>query len=286
MSADGMVTIDRQPIALKMPPSYAIASVDHALQLAVALQLEGGLTVTAAAERLGVARSTAHRLLQMLVYRDFAVQDEDRVYRPGPVLGPAAHPPSRTAELRKAALPHLRRLSATLEESVNVSILSGETTRFIAGIESQRVPGVTTREGMVFPLHRTTTGVLHLASLPDPELQGYLKRHLDGRRSLRRALLHDVIHARRMGYALNDERSERGLVAIGVPVSWLGSGLFAGLSVSLPKVRYDARRLDRYVAELRATSSALSRALPTQVPADPLAPDPPASARTPHTARR
>ena len=65
---------------LKTPPPYAIASVDHALRVAVMLQLEDGLTVSEVAERLGVARSTAHRLLAMLVYRDFAVQNDDRVY--------------------------------------------------------------------------------------------------------------------------------------------------------------------------------------------------------------
>ena len=63
---------------LKTPPPYAIASVDHALRVAVMLQLEDGLTVSEVAERLGVARSTAHRLLAMLVYRDFAVQDENQ----------------------------------------------------------------------------------------------------------------------------------------------------------------------------------------------------------------
>lgn len=76
---------------LKNPPPYAIASVDHALRAAAMLQLEGGLTVSQVAERLGVARSTAHRLLAMLVYRDFAVRDEDRVYRAGPVLELAAY---------------------------------------------------------------------------------------------------------------------------------------------------------------------------------------------------
>ncbi|GAA4547222.1 IclR family transcriptional regulator [Pseudonocardia xishanensis] len=256
-----MSAVHVRPNALKMPPSYAIASVDHALKLAIVLQLEGSLTVTAAAERLGVARSTAHRLLQMLVYRDFAVQDDDRVYRAGPVLGPAAHPPSRTAELRAAALPHLQRLSAALDESVNVSILSGDTTRFIASVECQRVLGVTTREGMVFPLHRTTTGMLRLASLSDPDLLEYVERHADTRRSGRRALLRDVAQVRRAGFALNVERSEKGLVAIGVPVSWVGSGLVTGLSVSLPLVRYDERQLDRYVALLRAASAALSRDL-------------------------
>ena len=70
----------------KERPPYAISSVDHALRLAAILQLEGGLSVTEAAERLNVARSTAHRLLAMLVYRDFAVQNEQREYLAGPVL--------------------------------------------------------------------------------------------------------------------------------------------------------------------------------------------------------
>ena len=36
---------------------------------------------------LGIAPSTAHRLLAMLVYRGFAVQDEKRMYHPGPAMG-------------------------------------------------------------------------------------------------------------------------------------------------------------------------------------------------------
>ena len=58
---------------MKNAPSYSIASVDSALQLATALQVEGSLSVSEAAERLGVARSTAHRLLAMLVYRDLEI---------------------------------------------------------------------------------------------------------------------------------------------------------------------------------------------------------------------
>jgi len=50
------------------------------------LQVEGSLSVAQAADRLGVARSTAHRLLSMLCYRDFAQQTEDRCYTAGPVL--------------------------------------------------------------------------------------------------------------------------------------------------------------------------------------------------------
>lgn len=87
----------------KNPPAYAIASVDNALRLATILQLEGEISVADAAYRLGVARSTAHRLLQMLVYRDFAVQHSDRNYGAGPVLELAEYSQSATSRLRSVA---------------------------------------------------------------------------------------------------------------------------------------------------------------------------------------
>jgi DNA-binding IclR family transcriptional regulator len=155
---------------LKTPPPYAITSVDHALRAAVMLQLEGGLTVSEVAERLGVARSTAHRLLAMLVYRDFAVQDENRVYRAGPVLELAAHSQSRVSLLRAAALPHLRRLVDILGETANLAIRTGDSVRFVASAESQQALRVSSREGMVFPAHRTTAGLLLLAELPESDL--------------------------------------------------------------------------------------------------------------------
>lgn len=131
---------------LKTPPPYPIASVDHALRAATMLQLEGGATVSQIAERLGVARSTAHRLLAMLIYRDFAVQDENRVYRAGPVLELAAHSQSQVSLLRAATLPHLRRLVNLLDETANLTIRTGDTARFIASVESGQALRVGSRE--------------------------------------------------------------------------------------------------------------------------------------------
>jgi len=249
------------PIPLKTPPAYAIASIDHALRLATILQLEGALTVTAAAERLGVAPSTAHRVLQMLVYRDFARQDEARVYRPGLLLELAAHSPDRAAELRRVAMPYLHRLSATFEESVNVSIRVGDTTRFIASSESNRPGRVSSREGMVFPLHLTTTGMLYLASQPRQEFEQHLDRHFAGRVVQRRSLQQDVDRARQFGFAVNRNRSENGLVAVGVALPRLGGEFFAGLSVVLPSTRFDEARAQWNVSVLRAASIEIAQAL-------------------------
>jgi DNA-binding IclR family transcriptional regulator len=247
---------------LKTPPPYAIASVDHALRLAAILQLEGVLTVSEAAQRLGVARSTAHRLLAMLVYRDFAVQDEDRVYRAGPVIELAAHSHSRASALRAAALPHLNRLVATLEETANLAIRTRDTVRFIASVECGRALRVGSREGMVLPAHRTTAGLLLLAELSPAELdQVYAEDRYRDRPDQRPdlpALRTELARVRRNGFAVNRERSERGLAAIGVAVRGTDGTAEAGLSVSMPTVRYDPRRLETVVATLSATARALA----------------------------
>ncbi|MFE8969930.1 IclR family transcriptional regulator [Streptomyces albogriseolus] len=253
---------------LKTPPPYPIASVDHALRAATILQMEGGATVSEIAERLGVARSTAHRLLAMLVYRDFAVQDEDRTYRAGPVLELAAHSQSLVSRLRAAALPHLRRVVDLLDETANLIVRTGDTARFIVGVECGQALRVGSREGMVFPAHRTTAGLLLLADLTDEELDEVYAEERYRERPAERPdlgrLREELRRLRRNGFAVNQERSERGLVAVGVPVRDRDGTALAGLSVSVPGVRYDPHRLRPLVATLDAAARALERDLATR----------------------
>ncbi|GLW48160.1 transcriptional regulator [Streptomyces sp. NBRC 14336] len=243
---------------LKTPPPYPIASVDHALRAATILQLEGGATVAQLAERLGVARSTAHRILAMLVYRDFAVQGEDRVYRAGPVLELAAHSQSLVSRLRTVALPHLHRVVGLLDETTNLIVRTGDTVRFIASVECRQALRVGSREGMVFPAHRTTAGLLLLAELDDEEL---VELYGDADDIDLGRLRTELRRLRRNGFAVNRERSERGLVAVGVLVRDRDGTALAGLSVSLPSVRYDAQQLPALVATLEAAARAVERDL-------------------------
>ncbi|WP_245546109.1 IclR family transcriptional regulator [Nocardia higoensis] len=245
----------------KNPPAYVVTSADHALRAAVMLQLEGGLTVSQVAERLGVARSTAHRLLQTLVYRDFAVQDDQRVYHPGPVLELATHSQSRASRLRAVALPHLQRLVDLVGESANLTIRTGDTARFIASVECGQALRVGSREGMVFPAHRVTAGLILLAALDPAEVdelyseQRYAER--PGERPDIPALRAQLSRVRRAGFALNNGLSERGVVAIGVPVRGADGKALAGLSISMPSVRYDRHELPGLVATLHRSAGAI-----------------------------
>ncbi|MEU3656189.1 IclR family transcriptional regulator [Streptomyces sp. NPDC032161] len=250
---------------MKTPPAYAPSSVDHALRLAQILQLDGSVTVTAAAERLGVARSTAHRLLTALVHRDFAVQDEDRAYRVGPVLALAESARSGLGALRAAAVGPMRALVDRIDETANLSIRTGRNVRIIASVECAQALRVGSREGTVFPAHQATGGLIELAALSDEEV-GAL--YADDDRQAPGEQLPDPVQlrrelwaVRRSGVALNLERTERGVVAVGCAVKDRAGATTAALSVSMPGVRYSPRMLKPLTAALTSAADAITQAL-------------------------
>lgn len=242
--------------------TYAIASVDHALRMAAMLQMQGGLTVAEAAERLGVAPSTAHRLLQMLVYRDFAVRDElSRGYLVGPVLQATVSSPSLVTRLRAAALPELERVTQVLNESANLIVRTGATARFVASTESDRALRVSSREGMAFPAHRTSGGLVLLAELSEDERATVYDTEPVEVRPDASTLQRDLIRVRRAGFAVNRGRAEAGIVAVGVPIRDADGVAVAALCVSMPSVRYDRKRLGAIVSVLQMRARACSAAL-------------------------
>ena len=255
---------------MKNRPAYAIASVDHALQLGTILQVEGPLTVSEAAERLGVARSTAHRLLSMLCYRDFAVQDGDRRYAAGPVLALAARTHSRAALLRDVAMPHLTTLTDRVAESTNLMVLSGDHVRFVGSVEGAQVLRVGNREGMVFPAHLSSGGVLLLADLPDEEFAALYsdERWADrsGAQPDRGALARRA-PGPRARLRINNGRTETGVTAVGRAVRRADGRAEAAVSISLPTARYSRTALPQLVGALAATTADIERELAAAVAA-------------------
>jgi IclR family transcriptional regulator, acetate operon repressor len=239
---------------VKNKPAYAIDSVDHALQLATLLLHEGPLRVAEAAARLGVARSTAHRLLAMLVYRDFAEQDDDRRYVAGPVLRGSAVP-EPVADLRQVALPHLRDLAGRTGESVNLTVVVGDQVRFVASVESPQVLRVGDREGRTLPAHLASGGRVVLARRPEDEVVA-LYSGPDSPVADVPALLRDLRRVRRQGFAVNDQVTETGVTAIGHAVN---CPVPSAVSIAMPTVRYRRDRLTEWVRELAATAEGIEQ---------------------------
>lgn len=258
VASPGVLDGGRYDSVVKNKPAYGIESVDHALHLATLLLHEGPLRVTDAAARLGVARSTAHRLLAMLVYRDFAEQDEDRRYVAGPVLRGAAAP-EPVADLRRIALPHLEALAARTDESVNLAIVVGDQTRFIATVESTQVLRVGDREGRVLPAHLASGGRAVLAQRPEADVVDLYARS-DAQVDLP-ALLRDLRRVRKQGFAVNDQATETGVTAIGQALRCPDGMAPAAVSIAMPTVRFRRNRLPEWTNHLATAVARIERDL-------------------------
>lgn len=245
-----------------------LESVDNALRLLLLLAREGQLGVTEAAVELGVAPSTAHRLLSTLRYRGFVLQDPSRGYRPGPAFAALGGLRARQGDLTALARPAMERLCRELEETCHLMVLEGRQVRFLASIEANRPLRIGSRTGHVMPAHLTSGGRVLLAELPGPELDArYPARggedvglDADGVRSLRRA----VRSARQRGYGVNVGESERGIAAIGVAVTNHRGVACAALSVSIPTIRYSSARVPDVLVALRGATFSVAEELSAQ----------------------
>ncbi|MEX5259647.1 IclR family transcriptional regulator [Kocuria sp. CPCC 205263] len=244
-------------------PPYAIESVSNALRLLLMLRDRDSLRVTDAAAELGVARSTAHRLLMTLAHEGFVQQERNsRAYRPGPQLLEFALSSASIPELRQVAHPLLETLCAALEETVNLMALEGPSVRFVDSVECDRPVRVSGRTGALLPVHATAGGKVLLAAADPAAAQALLEAGLPrmtGRTTTSpRILREELADIRRSGYALNLGESLDGLHAAAVPVTDAAGRALAALAVSVPADRGGLSGLRRHVPALQETAGQIS----------------------------
>lgn len=247
-------------------PAYAIESVDNALRLLLLLRDRGEVRVTDVSAELGVARSTAHRLLMTLAHHGFVAQDRvSRVYRVGRTLYEIGLTAAGELDVRRMARAHMEAVAADLHETVNLLVLEGSGCRFVDGVEGDRPIRVTSRTGTLLPAYATSGGKLLLAELTPDEVES---RFPDGLVSVteRTVASFPELHSelatiRQQGYALNRGESEADLFAAAVAVRDRSGRAVAALAVSLPAARLDHTALDRLVGPLHRAAEAIGNDL-------------------------
>ncbi|TMR42362.1 IclR family transcriptional regulator [Actinomadura geliboluensis] len=256
----------------RMPPAYPTNALDRGLRLIQLVRDEGRIRVTDAAEELGVAASSAHRLLQTLVYRDYLVQDETHAYVPGPAMSAGAAGIAWSRGLRRTAAPHMSRLGELVGNSTNLAIRVRSEVRVLA---SATVPGSTYDwRGSVLPAHRTASGKAMLSLLADPDLERmYLAEGVNTAVSVAEfdRLMDGIGWVRRTGWSISKGECERTITAIGIPIrSRSGAPLGAMTITTHGPSSLVGPGLDRTVRYMRQACARIE----AEIEGDPEAPAP------------
>jgi DNA-binding IclR family transcriptional regulator len=246
-------------------PQYRIESVDNALRVILLLREQQQLRLTDVSHYLGVASSTAHRLLSMLAYRGFVRQDpQAKSYVPGPALDHLAIALLRRLDVRDRARPILERLNMELDETIHLGRLEGRDVHFIDSLESSRALRVGGRLGRSVPAHCTSNGKAMLATLSEQELLAiYPEEELEQMTSrsiaTRTALIAELDTIRRRGYATSEGESEAGVASVGVALSSISPR--HAVNASAPLLRLDKATRKRILERVRQAVQEIDQVL-------------------------
>lgn len=249
-----------------VPPQYPIESVDNALKLLLLFSEEPVIRLTDASSYLGVASSTAHRLLAMLQYRGFVRQDPaTKAYAPGPALTVIAASINRRNDARARARPVLEKLNVDLNETITLGRLEGRKVNFIDSIEGTQTVRVISRAGQVMPANCTSTGKAMLSELSAEELHRLFPDErletMTGNSIVTRTELEaELERIRRRGYATSSEESEDGVASVAIPLPVHSDARYA-INVSVPVNRMTASAKTRFAAALQTAAEELGALL-------------------------
>ena len=250
-------------------PAYPIASVNNALRLLLLFRSQPRVRLSEASEHLGVAHSTAHRLMAMLAYHGFVRQEQDsRTYIAGPALVEIGLATVHQLDIRRQARPVLEHLADSLGETVHLAVLEGSNVRYLDAVESSRALRVASRTGSVLAASCTASGKALLAELPDAEVsamfagQAALPRLTPRSITSRSGLLAELRKVREAGCAVNREESEEGVASVAIAVHGRQHVPVAALVVSAPVSRMTEETAEKVKNELRQQAAWLEGQLP------------------------
>jgi DNA-binding IclR family transcriptional regulator len=244
--------------------SDGLRSVSAALELLNCFGTEAELGPSEVARKLGIAKSTAHRLLSTLCAKGFVDQDPDTGrYRLGLHVFELGHLAGSRLTMRQAAFPLLRTLRERTGCSVHLAVPYGHEVFYLERLE--------TDEGLRWfqstpwrqPVHCTSTGKA-IAAFDPASARARVRAGFPG---LTKLSIRTASHFERelrtvndSGYAVNCEEAALGWYSVAAPVLDRTGRARAAVSIVAP-TRQGYERILRHAPMANSTAHRLAAEL-------------------------
>ena len=210
---------------------------------------------------LGLNKSTAHRVLNSLIYMGYARQNEETGrYEPSLKVVDLANQVMKHVDIVQVVRPYLRKLMELTDETVHFVERDGTDAVYIDKVESYR-NGIqmVSRIGSRIPLYCSGVGKAIAAELDEHEVEEIWNRS----RILPltpytitdfEVFRWELSEIRERGYALDNEENENGVRCIAVSLKDYTGRVKYAFSISAPVSRMDnerIRQLAGYVLEIK-----------------------------------
>ena len=223
--------------------------------------------LTDISDKLGLNKSTTHRLLALLKKKGLVVADpRTQLYSLGPGIVDLAWVVLRQQDLRDVCRPYLLRLQQTTHETVSLYTRAGDKRVCVEELESEQHIKYAQRVGMTAPLHVGAPGKALLGFLPPQELEALLDgldltAVTENTFTDREQLSLELLVTRTRGFAISAGERTPGASAVAAPI-WDRSGLpIAAVCVLGPEQRLTLGKLQELGPQVIQVAQEMSAAL-------------------------
>ena len=210
-----------------------------------------GSSISHIAEKTGLSRAAARRLLMTLVERNFVTTD-GKTFALTPRVLNLGLSYLTTLPFWPYAQPALEELRATTHESCGMAVLDEADIVYVLRVPSRRILAMNANIGTRLPALNVSLGQVLLSDLGDEELKDYCgkadfrprtSRSLSSAKGLKRAL--DNIQSK--GYAWVDGELDPAICGIAVPLRDRTGKVIAAINISLISGAWSEAKARKYL---------------------------------------
>lgn len=223
------------------------------------------LGVSELSRRLGLAKSTVHRLLVTLTAEHLLEHNPDTgKYRLGLAMYDLGAAVATRLDLHEAVNPPLERLRNTTGETVQVAVLDGREVVYVERLDSPQTLRLFLEVGRRNWAHSTSTGKCLLAFRNNTELERLLRGwKLEAKTpntiTTISGLRKELSRIRKQGYSRNVEESELGVMSVAAPIRDISGHVVAAMSAAGPMQRMEPDEHQIILAVQEAAAQASRR---------------------------
>ncbi len=223
--------------------STRLSSVTTAIHLLKTFSFEDQeLGISELAKRLGVAKSTVHRLASALLDENLLQQNpENGRYRLGVGLFTLGSLVRSRFDVANSSKKILNALRDKTQENVRLAVLEGGKAVYLHDFESPQTLRLKSGTGAQRPAFCVAEGLCLLSGLKDSELAAAIPKTLTPRTPKtivdQDALLERIRQVKRRGYAIEDEECEEGTRCLAAPIYQNDGRILAAVGVAGPRLR-------------------------------------------------
>ncbi|KHT64024.1 transcriptional regulator [Photobacterium gaetbulicola] len=245
----------------------AVSSVMKVFGILQALGKQKEIGVTELSQRLMMSKSTVYRFLQTMKMLGYVSQEgETDKYALTLKLFELGATSLEHVDLIDLCDKEMQLISQQTNEALHLGALDENAIIYIHKIDSGYNLRMQSRIGRRNPLYSTAIGKVLLAYRSEEFTRSALQdvdfiKHTDKTLENIDQLLSELKTVKEQAFAEDNEEQEPGLRCLAAPVFDRFGNVIAGLSISLPTIRFDEKRKSYYVELLQNASKKVSEQL-------------------------